>query len=41
LADRDLATTVGQRAREWALEHYGLKAFLEHWNVLLGQAVGG
>ncbi|MFL6178905.1 MAG: glycosyltransferase [Actinomycetes bacterium] len=41
IADRDLATAVGQRAREWAIERYGLKTVLANWNTLLGHAVCG
>ena len=36
LADPDEARARGAVAREWALDHYGLAAFLEAWDELLG-----
>lgn len=35
--DRDRATWLGKRARESALERYGLAAFLDRWNQLVGR----
>jgi hypothetical protein len=37
--DPELARTIGRRAREWALKHYGLKRFLSRWDNLLTQVV--
>jgi hypothetical protein len=36
LADPGLAVDLGRAARAHALEHYGLEAFLDNWNRLLG-----
>ncbi len=35
--DRDLAVRLGKGAREFALAHYGLAAFLDSWNQLVGR----
>jgi hypothetical protein len=39
IADPDLAHAKGQRAREWALERYGLKRFLSRWDRVLENVV--
>lgn len=39
LADADLAREVGRRAREHALAHYGLAAFLARWDEVFADAV--
>ncbi|GHH28970.1 glycosyltransferase [Lentzea cavernae] len=40
VADPDLAREKGQRAREFALAHYGLDAFLRNWDVTLKEVIG-
>ncbi|GLY47837.1 glycosyltransferase [Lentzea sp. NBRC 102530] len=40
IADPALARERGQRAREFALAHYGLDAFLRNWDVLLKEVIG-
>lgn len=40
IADPDLARDRGLRAREFALAHYGLDAFLRRWDVLLEEVIG-
>jgi hypothetical protein len=35
IADRDRAIVAGACAREFALEHFGLHAFIERWNTIL------
>ncbi|HUQ62018.1 glycosyltransferase [Lentzea sp.] len=40
VADPALARERGRRAREFALAHYGLDAFLRNWDVLLKEVVG-
>ncbi|SFQ31000.1 Glycosyl transferases group 1 [Amycolatopsis arida] len=35
----DLAAVTGKAAREYALTHFGLDAFLRHWDVLLSEVV--
>jgi glycosyltransferase involved in cell wall biosynthesis len=36
MRDPGLAVDMGRAARAYALEHYGLAAFLDNWNELLG-----
>jgi hypothetical protein len=38
VADPDEARSRGRAARDWALQHYGLPAFLERWDAVIGQA---
>ncbi|MFD5826486.1 glycosyltransferase [Lentzea sp. NPDC060358] len=40
VADPALAAGRGRRAREFALAHYGLDAFLRNWDVLLEEVIG-
>ncbi|MET8764508.1 glycosyltransferase [Lentzea sp. NPDC004782] len=40
IADPALAKEKGQRAREFALAHHGLDAFLRNWDVLLKEVIG-
>jgi hypothetical protein len=40
IADPALAKEKGRRAREFALAHYGLDAFLRNWDVLLKEVIG-
>ncbi|SES20953.1 Glycosyl transferases group 1 [Lentzea xinjiangensis] len=40
IADPALAQEKGRRAREFALAHYGLDAFLRNWDVLLKEVTG-
>ncbi|MFD9700222.1 glycosyltransferase [Lentzea sp. NPDC059081] len=40
VADPALAAEKGLRAREFALAHYGLDAFLRNWDVLLKEVIG-
>ncbi|MET9230064.1 glycosyltransferase [Lentzea sp. NPDC003310] len=40
IADPALAAERGRRAREFALAHYGLDAFLRNWDVLLKEVIG-
>ena len=40
LADADLAAQAGAAARRHALEHYGLKRFLDDWDRLLASEFG-
>ncbi len=40
LADPALAKEKGRRAREFALAHYGLDAFLGNWDALLKEVIG-
>ena len=39
LADPDLAVERGCQARRFALQHYGLDAFLQRWDAVLAEAV--
>jgi hypothetical protein len=39
MEDRDLAVCAGKCAREYALTHYGLDAFLRNWDDLLAKVV--
>jgi hypothetical protein len=39
LADPELAARAGRAARQHALEHYGLKRFLDDWDHLLSDSV--
>jgi hypothetical protein len=39
LADPDLAVERGRQARRFALQHYGLEAFLKRWDAVLAEAV--
>ncbi|WP_246272166.1 glycosyltransferase [Amycolatopsis acididurans] len=41
IAEPELAQRMGKNAREHALAHYGLDAFLRNWDVLLDRVVGG
>ncbi|HEY6935090.1 MAG TPA: glycosyltransferase [Marmoricola sp.] len=38
--DPDLARQMGNEARRWALEHFGLKRFLADWDALLADVAG-
>ncbi|SDG57950.1 Glycosyl transferases group 1 [Lentzea fradiae] len=40
VADPALAREKGRRAREFALAHYGLDAFLRSWDALLKEVIG-
>jgi glycosyltransferase involved in cell wall biosynthesis len=41
LTDRDLAEQAGNAARQHALEHYGLKRFLDDWDRVLASTLAG
>jgi glycosyltransferase involved in cell wall biosynthesis len=41
LADPDLAAAAGAAARRHALEHYGLKRFLDDWDRVLASTLAG
>jgi hypothetical protein len=40
LDDADEARRCGEWARAFALEHYGLRAFLDHWDTLIHEGAG-
>ncbi len=40
MRDRDAAAEAGAVAREFALEHFGIKKFLDNWSSLFGQLIG-